>query len=51
MDDNEKHEWWKAATTTINKENPNKLTEIIRWVKQLDRRAQKEVAEAESRKG
>jgi hypothetical protein len=49
LDDNQKDQW-RTAATTINKENPNKLTEIIRGVNQLDRRAQKEVAEAESRK-
>jgi Flp pilus assembly protein TadB len=35
LDENEKREWRKAATTTINKDNPNKLTEIIRRVNQL----------------
>jgi hypothetical protein len=34
LDENQKDEWRKAATTA-NKENPNKLTEIIRWVNQL----------------
>lgn len=35
MDQNEKDEWCKTAKAAINKENPNKLTEIIRWVNQL----------------
>ena len=35
MDEKEKDEWRKAFTAAINKENPNKLTEIIRRVNQL----------------
>jgi Flp pilus assembly protein TadB len=35
LDENEKREWRKAATTPINKDNPSKLTEIIRRVNQL----------------
>jgi Flp pilus assembly protein TadB len=35
VDEKEKDEWRKAVTAAINKENPNKLTEIIRRVHQL----------------
>ena len=51
MDQNQKDEWRKAATATINKDDPNKLAQIIRRVNQLIRerrnKAQKKAAAAE----
>jgi hypothetical protein len=35
VDEQEKDEWRKALTAAFNKENPNKLTEILRRVNLL----------------
>ena len=45
MDKNERDEWRKSAAATINKDNPNKLTQISRRVAQLIKERRKKLQE------
>jgi hypothetical protein len=51
VDEKEKDEWRKAFTASTNKENPNKLTEIIRRVNQLIEERKKGLAAEEEDRG
>jgi Flp pilus assembly protein TadB len=51
VDEKEKDEWRKAFTVAINKDNPNKLTEIIRRVNQLIEERKKKLLQKKKASG
>jgi Flp pilus assembly protein TadB len=51
MDEKQRDEWRKAFTAAINRDNPNKLTEIMRRVNQLIEERKKKLLQKKKASG